>query len=162
MTYNAQNLNICWISSKGWLSAVRFYVMSLQIICAATLFTVTFFCNNLLNYFSNSISSFGRSIVPFGMVRPTHISTASRSHAGNRTIFSSTTMTFTHLKCFFAFFASTFNKCFWFARFNFFCAWPRTSMRSASYVTIWSSKLYTASCTFKRRMTTSNNFSFGA
>lgn len=157
----AQYLNVSWISAKRGFGAVRFYVVPLKRCSISAFFTLTSFRNHLRNSFSAGIRPFTGTIVPFGVINPSHVSAANCSHARNRAVFTSTASAFTYLKRRVAFFTNTSNKCFCFTRFNFFRACARTRVGIASYMGVGSGKLYTASSACKRSMPSTNNFSFG-
>ena len=154
MAYDAQNLNVCGVGSKTWLRAVRFYVMSLQRLCAAAFFTATFFCNNLFYQLSNSIGSLRRAIVPFWVVRAAHVAATGSCQTWNRTISTGSPMAFSNLKRLATFFAHAVKQSFGATRFKFVRARPGASVCFSSHMRVGASKLSTTSGASKCYMST--------
>ena len=140
MAHTAQHLNVNGVCSKGWLCAVRFYVMSLQIICCSAFFAFATFKHNLREHFSHGVGALRNSIFPSRMIGAAHIPATSGSHALDRTIISGSSTSFAHLELFSALFAFTLNKCFLFFWAKFLGALTRTCVSYSSNMGIRSRK----------------------
>jgi hypothetical protein len=161
MTNSTQYLYISWVSPKRWCCAMRFYMVSLQILYTITILALTTFCNHLRYSFSTSICSRTRATVPFRMINPPHRPTPNNGHTGNRAVLPSTTVTFSNLKLFTTFFTYTIKNNFRFAGFYFFRAFPRAGVGVISNVCVRAGKFYGAHWAYKRSTTTGRDFSLG-
>ena len=159
MTYPTQHLNILRICPKSRFCAVRFYMMPLKLLCCSAIFALTSFFNNVLNYFSNRISSLARASVPFVVVGSTHISTSCFSHTRYRAVFVGASSALSHLKWFFALFTYTLYNCFLFAWFYLLRTCFRTSISSPSNMCMGASKLNTTRPTNEFNVAPTLNFS---
>ena len=159
MTYPTQHLNIFGVCPKSRFCAVRFYMMPLKLLRCSAIFAFASFFNNILDYFSNRVSSLARTPVPFMVVGPTHVFTSRPSHTRYRTIFVGASSPLAHLKWFFALFTYTLYKCFLFAWFYFLRACFRASIGSPSHMCMGAGKLSTARTTKEFNVPPTLNFS---
>jgi len=161
MTDYAQHLNVVWISSFYWILGMRFNMVALKIFCCATFFTFTSFFNNFCNNTARFIASFRGSTVPFWMVWASHFSSSGGCHTRYRAVVSSSTVSFSCLKRFTAFFASMVNQSFRLAWFNFVRTFFGASICFATIMRFKDLKFFCASGTGKNNLASPINFSIG-
>jgi hypothetical protein len=154
MAFNAQHLNVGWISPQTRFCAMRFNMMTLQVFCAATFFALAFLCNNLGNYFSAVMFSLAGAAVPFWMLRASHFLPTSLCQARYRTVLSCTAPSFTHFKLFSTRFTDTLQQSFWFARAQFLRTISRASVSCSPNVRIWTGKNSITSSAYQCSMPT--------
>ena len=110
---------------------MRFNMVTLQIVCYSTLLAFSTFFNYFVNNTAGLVCSLCGTTIPFWMLLPRHISASSARHTRNRTVFTFSSMTFSNLKFFTAFFANTVNHCSRFSGSNFLSALMRTRFCNA-------------------------------
>ena len=159
MTYPTQHLNVFGVCPQSRFCAVRFYVVTLKMLCCATFFAFPSFFNNIANYLSNRVRSLASTPLPFMVISPTHFFTSCFSHARYRAIFMCTTTTFAYLKRCFALFTHALYKCFLFAWFYFLRTYFRASVGTSSHMGVRPGKLNTAGGANKFNMPPTLNFS---
>ena len=142
MTNFAQYLNVIRIGAKCWGGAVRFGMMALKIFNDPTFFAASTLRYNLCNCFSAGIRALTGAIIPFWMIRSSHVFASLGCSTSHRTVFAGAATTFADLKLFSTFFASTLQQSFGFVRFQFVRALFGARMSNTANVSIWSSKYF--------------------
>ena len=150
MTHATQNLNVFGIGPKGWLGAVRFYVVALKVIGCSTILAASAFHHNLGNHLSDFVCSLRRAIFPVWMVCASHFSAPVGGHAFDRAKLSGAAPTLANLELLTALLARTLQQSFWLSWSKFLRALFGACVRYPSDVSVWSSKNLVAGCASKR------------
>lgn len=137
MAYTTQYLYVCRVCTNGWCTAVRFFMMPLQIGCGCTLLALPTLSDNMRNSFSTCVRPFARTAVPVRVRFFAHSASTSRRHTVDRAVLPGASTTLANLKLLSALFARTLKQCFLFACTEFLRACDGARVGGPTYVRVW-------------------------